>query len=172
MKNKKWILQVFVWSFVLSMMFSYTTNVISMHANIILTAILVFLVIAIGIIFDMIGAATLTSKESVFHAMNSQKIKGANIAIVLIKNNVKVSSICNDIVGDICGIISGGLGAMLAISIATTFNINISLITIIISALISSLTVGGKALCKTIAIKKADKIVFITAKIIHIFKKS
>ena len=72
----------------------------------------------------MIGASALTSKESTFHSMNAKKIKGAKETIKLIKNSVKISSICNDIVGDICGIISGGLGAVLAISIAnlTKFN--------------------------------------------------
>jgi len=79
--------------------------------------LIILLVIAIGIIFDMIGASSLTSKESTFHSMNAKKIKGAKETIKLIKNNVKISSICNDIVGDICGIVSGGLGAVLAISV-------------------------------------------------------
>ena len=172
MKSKKWIIQVFVWSFVLSIIFSYATNTISLHTNMIIMSIVILLVIFIGIIFDMIGAASLTSNEATFHAMNSQKIKGSKLAIKLIKNNVKVSSICNDIIGDICGIISGGLGAMLAISIANNCHINIALITMIISAFISSLTVGGKALFKSIAIKKADKIIFLTAKILSIFKNN
>lgn len=171
MKNKKWIINVFIWSFILSIIFSYTTSVIANYSNLFITLIIIIIVIAIGIIFDMIGTACLTSKEATFHAMSSQKVKGANIGIKLIKNNVRVSSICNDVIGDICGIISGGLGAVLAITITSIVNINISVITMIISALISSLTVGGKALFKTIAIKKADKIVYTISKIIYIFKK-
>lgn len=171
MKNKKWIIEVFIWSFVLAIVFSYATNIVAIHSNIILTSLLILIVISVGIIFDMIGAASLTSSEATFHAMNSQKIKGASIAIKLIKNNVKVSSICNDIIGDICGIVSGGLGAMLAISLHSISKMDLAIITIIISALISSLTVGGKALFKQVAIKNADKIINITSRVIYFFKK-
>ena len=171
MKKKSWIYQIILWTFILSILFSYITNFISLHTNIIITCFLIIIVIVIGILFDMLGASSLTSKESTFHAMNSKKIKGAKEAIKIIKNNVKVSSICNDIIGDICGIISGGLGAVLAINIVNRFSANITLTTIVISALISSLTIGGKAICKTIAIRKADKIVFEVSKIITFFKR-
>ena len=169
MKKINWIVQTFIWSFTLAITFSYATNIVAIHTNVFFTILLIILVISIGIIFDMIGAASLTSNEATFHAMNSQKIKGANVAISLIKNNVRVSSICNDIIGDICGIISGGLGAMLAISIKQSTNVDITIVTIIISALISSLTVGGKAFFKQIAIKKADKVIYNTSKIISFF---
>ena len=171
MKNKKWIYQVFLWTFVLSIVFSYATNIISLNTNMIVTIFLIIAVILSGIIFDMIGAACLTCKESTFHAMSSKKIKGAKKAIKLIKNNVKVSSVCNDIIGDICGIISGGLGAVLALEITNKTGINLALITMIISAIISALTVGGKAIFKGIAIKNADKIVFNVSKVLSIFSK-
>ena len=103
--------------------------------------------------------------------MSSKKIKGAKETIKLIKNNAKVSSVCNDIVGDICGIISGGLGAVLAISIAKATGFNTTLISVIIAAIISSLTVGGKAIFKSIAIKNSDKIIFSVGKFVSIFKK-
>ena len=119
----------------------------------------------------MIGTSSLTSKESTFHSMNAKKIKGAKETIKLIKNNVKISSICNDIVGDICGIVSGGLGAVLAISIANITKVNISLISVITAALISSLTIGGKAIFKTVAIKNSDKIIFSVGKLLSFFKK-
>ena len=102
---------------------------------------------------------------------NAKKIKGAKETIKLIKNNVKISSICNDIVGDICGIVSGGLGAVLAISIANITKVNISLISVITAALISSLTIGGKAIFKTVAIKNSDKIIFSVGKLLSFFKK-
>ena len=43
--------------------------------------------------------------------------------------------------------------------------------TLIISSIISSLTVGGKAIGKKYAIKNSDKIIFIVAKILNKFKK-
>ena len=171
MKKNNWIYQVFFWTFILSIIFSYGTNIISSNSTTIITVIIIFCVIATGIIFDMIGASSLTSKESTFHAMNAKKIKGAKQAIKLIRNNVKVSSICNDIVGDICGIISGGLGAVLAINLATKFHFNITIVTMIISAVISALTVGSKAIFKPIAVKNSDKILFSLSKILSIFTR-
>ena len=170
-KRNTWIYQVFLWTFILSIIFSYLTNLISLNSTTYVTIIIILIVIAIGIIFDMIGASALTSKESTFHAMASKKIKGSKVAIKLIRNNVKVSSICNDVVGDICGIVSGGLGAVLAISVSNRFDINLALMTMIVSAIISALTVGGKAIFKSIAIKNCDKILFGLSKFIYIFYK-
>lgn len=171
MKKNNWVYKVFLWTFILSTIFSFSTNYLSSHASIVIMILIILLVIAIGIIFDMIGASSLTSKESTFHSMNAKKIKGAKETIKLIKNNVKISSICNDIVGDICGIVSGGLGAVLAISIANITKVNISLISVITAALISSLTIGGKAIFKTVAIKNSDKIIFSVGKLLSFFKK-
>lgn len=173
MKKKKntWIIQIFMWTFLLSILFSYTTNIISINSNILSTAIIILIVIFVGIMFDMLGTAALTGNEATFHAKNSKKIKGAKLAIKLIKNNVRVSSICNDIIGDICGIVSGGLGAVLAINISVKFHINITLVTIIIAAFVSSLTVGGKAIFKSIAYKNADKILFVVSKFLSFFKR-
>jgi CBS domain containing-hemolysin-like protein len=171
MKNKWWIYQVFLWTFVLSIIFGYVTNLISFSSNTIVTFIIILLVIFVGILFDMIGTSSLTSSEAIFHAMASKKIKGAKTAVKLIKNNVKVSSVCNDIIGDICGIVSGGLGAVLAISISEQFNVDVAIVTMLVAAFISSLTVGGKAICKSIAYKNADKILSRCSKIICLFKK-
>ena len=47
---------------------------------------------------------------------------------------------------------------------------NITITSIIVSAIISSLTVGGKAIFKKVAIKNCDNIIFIVGKIKNIFK--
>lgn len=169
MKKQNWNLLVFILSFTLAIIFSFLTNILSNNSSDIFIILIILIVIMIGIIFDMIGVAVLTAKESTFHAMSSKKIKGAKKATKLIKNNVKVASFCNDIVGDVCGIVSGGLGAVLAISISDY--LGITLATIIVSAIISSLTVTGKAIFKNVAVKKADNILFIFSKILSIFSK-
>jgi len=169
--KKGWIGVVFLLTFILSVLFSCITNIIAFNTNTIVISIIILIVIAIGIIFDMIGTSVLTSKEANFHAMGSKKIRGAKEAVHLIRNNVKVSSICNDIIGDICGVISGGLGAVLTIETARITHVNVAIITVVITALISALTVGGKAIFKGVAIKNADKILFNVSKIICIFKK-
>ena len=90
MKKNNWVYKVFLWTFILSTIFSFSTNYLSSHASIVVMILIILLVIAIGIIFDMIGASSLTSKESTFHSMNAKKIKGAKETIKLIKNNVKI----------------------------------------------------------------------------------
>ena len=169
MKNK-WIIQVFVISFILSAAFSGLSTYLSDFNIILLTTILV-IVIAIGILFDMIGVAVLTAKEAPFHARSSKKIKEASSCLKLLKNSTKVSSVCNDIVGDICGIVSGSLGATLTIYLSTKLNMPLIMATILVTSFISALTVGGKAYFKTIATKKSDNIVLMAGKIIHIFQK-
>ena len=170
MKKDSWIYKVFLMTFFLSVIFSFLSNAITSSANLIVMIIITFVVIAIGIIFDMIGTASLTSNEATFHAKSSRKIKGAKESISLIKNSVRVSSICNDVIGDVCGIISGGMGAMVAINLAKFFNNNITISTVIVSAIISSLTVGGKAIFKRVAIKNCDNIIFIVGKIKNVVK--
>lgn len=101
----RWIVQVFIISFILSAIFSGLSNFLS-DFNVIILFVIILIVIGIGILFDMIGVATLTAEEAPFHAMSTKKIKEAASCITLLKNNTKVSSICNDIVGDICGIVS------------------------------------------------------------------
>ncbi len=166
MNNKAWIYKVFLLTFVLSCLFSIISNIISNSLSSIFLFIILILIIVIGIIFDMIGVAVLTSKEKTFLSIASQKIKGGKETIGLLKNSSKISSICNDVIGDICGIISGSIGAVLAISISNSTHINLSIISVILTAFISSFTVGGKAICKTIATKNSDKISFLVGKIL------
>lgn len=169
-ENKKWIVTIFILTFILSVLFSGISNIISASFNEIILGIILILIIFVGILFDSIGVAVMTAKEATFHSMSSSRVKGAKETINLIKNGSRISSICNDVVGDVCGIISGSLGAVLAISLTTTTGINNTVISVVISAIISSLTVGGKAIFKGIAIKNADKIIFVVGRIKHFFK--
>lgn len=169
MKNK-WVLQVFLISFLLSSVFGGLSSFVN-DFNIIILILILLLVIGIGIVFDMIGVATLTAKEAPFHARSAKKIKEAKSSLFLLKNNTKVSSVCNDIVGDICGIISGSLGATLTVYLVHNFKIPVLIATILITSLISALTVGGKAYFKTIATKYSDTIVLMAGKVVYLFYK-
>ncbi len=171
MKKSNWLYKVIIMTFILSIIFSTISNSIAYSANAYAVFILLILVIAVGILFDMIGTSTLTSKESTFHAMSSKKIKGAKEAVLIIKDNIKVSNICLDVIGDICGILSGGLGAVLAISLSSITKVSATLSSILIGALISALTVGGKAIFKEVAIKNSDSIVFFVGKVYSLVRK-
>ena len=164
MKKDNWILKIFILTFILSFIFSAASKLASNINVFILLGVLIIILI-IGIIFDMIGVAVLSCNEATFHAKAANKMKGAKEAIRLIKNSNKTSSICNDVIGDICGIISGSIGTTLVIWLLKNNDIYL----IRITAIISALTVGGKAIGKRIAVKKSDEITFVVGKIINKF---
>lgn len=165
-QNIKWILLITSLTFVISMIFSYLSETILKKSNIVIELLVLLTVILIGIIFDMIGVAVTTCAEYPFHAMASRKIKGAKTAIKLIKNKDKVSSFCNDVIGDICGIVSGTAGVIIATSIAKDSII----CSLLVTATISSLTIGGKALGKKVAVNKSESITKIVSKTLSIME--
>ena len=172
MKKDSWIIKAFLMTFFIALIFSSTSNfLISKYNNTILLIILCIIFIGIGIIFDIIGTAVLTANEASFHAKSSKKIKGSKEAVKLIKNSSTIASICNDVIGDICGIISGSAGVTITSSLSNKLNINPLYIGLIITAITASLTIGGKAFFKSIAIKNSNKIVHATAKVLSIFEK-
>lgn len=167
MKNN-WTYIVFLITFILACLFSLLANMLGNLNNYLLVST-ILLVIMIGIVFDVIGTSVLSCDIKVFHSKASQKIKGSKEAVNLAKNASRVSSICNDVVGDICGIISGSLVAVLIINLFK--DNNLTLANIIITSILSSLTVGGKALGKTYAIKNANNIVYKVGKLMSNFTK-
>lgn len=171
MKKDNWIYKVFFITFILAAIFSGLSNILSTKFNSVILMLIILLVTIVGIIFDMVGTAVLTAEEKNFHAKSSRKIKGAKESIWVIKNNVRIANICNDIIGDICGIVSGGLGAVLAINLSAKFNFNLTITTIVVSSIISSLTVGGKAVFKGVAAQNCDSIIMSVGKILNIFKR-
>ena len=120
----------------------------------------------------MIGVATAACSIEPFTAMCSRKVRGAQIAMSLIKNAEKVSSICNDVIGDICGILSGAAGSVIAAKLilsSAAINSMQILIAASVSALIAGLMIFGKALCKKYALDNCTKVVLTTSKILSIF---
>ena len=169
MKKDNWIIKAFLMTFFIAFLFNAITNVVIENCNYIALIVFSILFILLGIIFDIIGTAVLTAKESTFHAKSSKKIKGAKESIYLIKNSNRIASICNDVIGDICGIVSGSIGAMLSIYISNVTPMSQMISTLLISSLISSLTVGGKAIGKKYAVEKSDIIIEKVGKTLSIF---
>ena len=169
--NTKWIITITILAFTISFVFSLISEMTLSKVGLILGTIILLLFISIGILFDMIGVAVTSGTESPLNAMSSKKIKGAKKAVSFKKNADKVSSFCNDVIGDICGIISGSAGVTITATIAEIYELNIFWVGLIITAVIASLTIGGKAIFKSVAMKNSNKIVYITAKVMSIFEK-
>lgn len=164
--DKKWIIQIIGMAFLISFVFSFLSETTIPKVNVFLEIIILILFILIGILFDIIGVAVTSSDEAPFHSMNSRKVKGADIAVMLKQNADKVSSFCNDVVGDICGIVSGTASSIIALSLADTFYMNNFFITLFVTAIVASLTIGGKAIGKSFAINKSNYILYEVSKII------
>ena len=165
----KWIITIVLITFIISFCLSFIANSLIPNLSLFFGIILTLLFIMIGILFDIIGVSVTTADEAVFHSMNSRKVKGANIAVKFKKNAEKVSSFCCDVIGDICGVISGAAGTAIAAILITKYNTNILITGLLITAIISSLTIGGKAIGKSFAINKSDIILYSFAKFISTF---
>lgn len=152
----KWFIQVFITTFILSICFSYISTYGVSNLNLVSSIIILVAVIAIGILFDIIGVAVTVANEQEFHAKATKKVEGAKTSIKLIKNAAKVANICADVIGDVCGVLSGAISAMISAKILEKTGANLQFI---ISAIVASLTVGGKALGKEVANKNSTPIV-------------
>ena len=92
--------------------------------------------------------------------MAASKVKGAKESIMLIRNAPMVANLFNDVIGDICGIISGSTATAIVLAIEEGFGIKSVLLSIAMSGFVAALTVGGKAIGKSIAIARARYIVY------------
>lgn len=157
----------FIISFGLSFISQSTIPKLSLFFGIIIT----LLFILIGVLFDIVGVAVTSADEKVFHSMNSRKVKGADVAVKFKKNAEKVSSFCCDVIGDICGIVSGASATTIAAILTIKVHTDPLLTSLIIAAITASLTIGGKAIGKSVAINKSDIILYEFAKLISYFYK-
>lgn len=168
-----WGLGVLFLSFALTVLFSFLTEISIKGSPAYVCVIVLIVLLILNIGCDMIANAIITCQPDAFHAMASNKIKGAKRAVTLCKNATKLGSIFADVIGDICGIVSGAAGAVLVVYIAAFADGNIWEIasSILVSAVIGALTVGGKAIFKHFAMKYNKQIVFSVAKFTTFFKK-
>jgi Mg2+/Co2+ transporter CorB len=171
--NFKWILIITLWTFIISALINFVSDIILSNVNIIPAVFVLILIISIGILFDIIGVAVTAADEVPFHSMASRKVKGARTSVFLIRNADRVSNLCNDVIGDICGVVSGGLGAVIIGKIMViTGGMYKTILTLLIGALVASVTVSGKAIGKNFAISESNNIVYSVAWFMETIKKT
>ena len=169
--DKKWILKIVVIAFIISFALSYIANSLIPNLSLFFGIIVTLLFVFLGILMDVVGVSVTTADEAVFHSMSSRKVKAANLAVKFKKNADKVSSFCCDVIGDICGILSGAAATAIALTFVNDFNTNPIITGLIVTATISSLTIGGKAIGKSLAMNKSDIILYGFAKVVSTFYK-
>jgi CBS domain containing-hemolysin-like protein len=133
-------------------------------------AIIVVVIVLLGALFDMVGVASAAASETPFHAMASKRVYGAKRAIFIVRNAEKVSSICSDVVGDIAGVLSGAGALAVAVQLSDALTLTgwrEEVVVILLTALVTSITVGAKAIGKTLAIQSPTPIILVTSKILE-----
>ena len=157
--GRGWALRVFVLAVVLSALLSFFSTTALEGTGYVVAALVLAVFIGLGIVFDMIGVAVTAADPKPFHSMAAHKEKGAKAAIRLLQNANQV--------GDICGIVSGSTAAVIVTHLQRDLSTTSVLISIGATALISGITIGGKALGKTVAINQCTSVVYRVARIMH-----
>ena len=171
--NTRWVATITCASFLLSVVMSYVSNEALSNANTVLSFAVLFLFIALGILFDMIGVAATSATEKEFHSMAAHKVRGAREAVWMSRNAEKVSSICNDVVGDICGIISGATGALIVANITVGMHAAMVVaVSLLVTGMISAMTIGGKAAGKGVASAFSSKVLALCGRVLSLLPVS
>ena len=167
-KNRNWVITIFFVTILISGTISFLSELVMEGSTIIIAFLILLMIVFIGIVFDIIGMAVASADEKPFHAMAARKVTGAKESIKLLRNAERVSSICNDVVGDICGVVSGSASATIAAQVLSSFEFGWpDLVSLLMSSLVAALTVGGKAIGKSIAVNSSTSIVYLTGQIIY-----
>ncbi len=172
-KYNTWWIKATIISLVLAAFFSYLSELTASASSIVIIVLLLAFLIISSILFDSIGVAVTSCDMTPIASMASRKIYGAKTAMWLVKNRDTVSSICNDVIGDIFGIISGACSAAIVLKIMMSLDESWQKwLSVIISAVVSALTIGGKAFMKNIAIKNSKDFVMFVARVLAIFNRN
>lgn len=168
-RSSHWVLRVFLLSMSISAVMSLFSSAALESTGIVVAVAVLLAFVLLGIVFDIIGFSVTAADPKPFHSMASHRTKGAKQALWLLKNADRVANFCNDVVGDICGIVSGTTAAVIVVQLQEAINYENILFSIVITALISGMTIGGKAAGKEFAMKKCTRIVYTTAKVMLFF---
>lgn len=155
-------------AFLLSLTLSLLSDELLQRVNLLLAGILLLVVIALGVLFDMIGVAAASAREAPFHAMAADRVPGAAEAIILVRNAGNVSSFSQDVVGDVAGTLSGAIATTIVYALVRTRPDWASTpLTPIMVALAAALTIGGKAAEKEFALQNWDRILLAVGRVMR-----
>ena len=164
-KSLHWSLIVAVITLVLAAIFAIVSTSILSGVAWGVGMVIVLVIVLVGVIFDTIGVAATAANEKPFHAMAAEKLPGAKQAVHITRNADKFANFCNDVIGDIAGVISGTAAAYVVLRFSLQFGYEEGtsfqfFVTVLFTALVASLTVGGKSVGKTIAIQYSTPIIY------------
>jgi len=136
------------------------------------SVVLLLVVILIGILADIVAVAATAVQDVPLNAMASDKVPGAQEALIIVRNAGRVNSIFGDIVGDIVGTISGVMATPIIFAVTSAYpGISPVLVSAVVIGLIAFLTIGGKALEKDFAVRRSTDVILWAGKVIYLFKR-
>ncbi len=157
-----------LWAFLLASLAGFLSQTAVKEITLVAAAfLLLFVVVLVGVLFDLVGVAATAASESALHSRAANKVSGAAQAVRLVKNAPRVASFCNDVVGDVCGTLAGAIGATILFKLFINQPEHISVwLATIMTALIAALAVGGKAFGKTFAVEHGTDIICMTGRLL------
>ncbi|WP_404428577.1 hypothetical protein [Sutcliffiella horikoshii] len=170
-----WSLAIAVITLVLAAIFSIVSTYLLSGVTWAVGMVIVFIIVFIGIFFDMLGIASTAADEIPFHAMAAERVNGSKQAIQIVRNADRFASFCNDVIGDISGIISGTASAIVVIS----FTLSVGqredslfhyIVAVVFTSVVAAVTVGGKAFGKSMAIRYSTPILFQVGRLFYILE--
>jgi len=159
--DKRWVVSITLCAFFISVVLSMISNIAVPKVKMWAAAVILLVFVALGVVFDIVGIAVTSASEKPFHSMAARQVTGARQAVTLIRSAEKVSSFCNDVVGDIAGIVSGStVGVMVIYITSASQGINSLWLSLLMTGAVAAVTIGAKAVGKTIAINNSNTIVY------------
>lgn len=157
-------------SFVLAVLVNYSSGLALTAAPVIISLLIVFSLVLIGILFDILGTAVAAAEAAPFNAMAARKVNGARQALWLVKNADRVANFANDLVGDTTGAVTGAAGASVAIKLSQLFAggpMAEQIVGLLMIGLVAGLTVGGKAGGKSFAMERSTQVLFLAGRVLY-----
>ena len=155
----------FLLSFGLNLSFEELARGISFYLSI----PLFLLVIALGIVADGLGVASTAADERALLSMASRKVTGARESLWFVRNAPRVSSVFNDVIGDVAATLSGAIAVAMIYKIRFMLpSLSLLWVTSLGVGLVSSLSIGGKALFKPFALRHSERMVLVLGKARHL----
>ncbi|MCG1022786.1 hypothetical protein [Sutcliffiella horikoshii] len=170
-----WSLAIAVITLVLAAIFSIVSTYLLSGVTWAIGMVIVFIIVFIGIFFDMLGIAATAADETPFHAMAAERVNGSKQSILIVRSADRFASFCNDVIGDISGIISGTASAIVVISFTISMGQREDsafhyIVAVVFTSVVAAVTVGGKAFGKSMAIRYSTPILFQVGKLFYILE--
>lgn len=127
-------------------------------------SLVVALVLATGLLFDMVGVAVAAAPPEPFHARAARDHAGAAQSLRLLRNADRVANFCLDFVGDVAGTLTGAMATAAAYRLAGGGDV------VLWGALavgaVAGVNVGAKAVAKAVALRDSVAVVRVAGEVL------